>query len=190
MSNSSQLPSVAAPSSMLVLVDLRADFFLSLFSPLPLAIHIAACPSHIHWPCPGCALLVFRPVVVERYTPTWHQTATLCPSIHSADICLSSVEGKLVEVKGASCLVIFSGSHGHNLLLNPDFSTDMCDRLIIGVSQTSVSDVKQVILMCFKHTSLIIVPQPCLVQANPAFKACPLITWMLLPPPHLLQSLP
>lgn len=88
MSNSSQLPSVAAPSSILVLVDLRADFFLSLFSPLPLAIHIAACPSHIHWPCPGCALLVFRPVVVERYTPTWHQTATLCLSIHSAAIYL------------------------------------------------------------------------------------------------------
>ncbi|KAG7493216.1 sarcolemmal membrane-associated protein isoform X5 [Solea senegalensis] len=31
-----------------------------------LSIHIAACPSHIHGPCPGSALLVFRPVVVER----------------------------------------------------------------------------------------------------------------------------
>lgn len=70
----------AAPSSMLVLVDLQADFFLCLLlltSPFPpclplspVAIHIAACPSHIHWPCPGSALLVFRPVVVERYTPT------------------------------------------------------------------------------------------------------------------------
>lgn len=114
-SNNSWPRSVAAPSSMLVLVDLRADFLLSLFSfPLPplLAIHIAACPSHIHWPCPGSAVLVFGPVVVERYTPTWHQTAALCPSLHSASICPSSVEGRAVEVKGASCHVTSSRSHG------------------------------------------------------------------------------
>lgn len=97
--------------------------------PSPLAIHIAACPSHIHWPCPGSALLVFGPVLVERYIPTWHQTAALCLSFRSASICPSSVEGRPVEMKGASGNVTSPGSQGHDQLLNPNLYTDACDMI-------------------------------------------------------------
>ncbi|KAI4887312.1 hypothetical protein NFI96_014687 [Prochilodus magdalenae] len=41
-------------------------------------IHIAACPSHFHRPYPGFAVLVLRPIVVERYTALLSSPVSVC----------------------------------------------------------------------------------------------------------------
>lgn len=56
----------------------------------PLAVFIAAHPSRSHRPCPGFAVLVLGPIVVERYTVLLSRLIPLLKHPSSSGLCMTT----------------------------------------------------------------------------------------------------